>query len=325
MTRTLFLACLCGITVAALPIHGEEKPAASDTVVARVNDNTITRGKLNEAVEEATQGLTRMGDAVTPEQRTQIEKQVLDQLIGQELMIEKSKSIQVPEMEAKVKEQIDKAKQMLGDEKAYEAQLQQMNLTEASLKEKIAEGLRMKTLIDQQIRSKIDIADNEIKQFYDAHPEYFAKPAEVRASHILVQVPEKADDKVKAEKKAAIDKAHERVTKGEDFAKVASEVSEDPGSKGQGGDLGYFGPGRMVPEFEKAAFALKTNEISPVVTSKFGYHIIKVTDNKPPGTVSLDQSKEGITQFLTQQKVQQGLMAYIERLKKDAKVEVLLK
>lgn len=325
MTRNLWFACLCGITVAALPIHAEEKPAAPDTVVARVNNNTITRGRLNEAVEEATQGLTRMGDAVTPEQRTQIEKQVLDQLIGQELMIEKSKSIQVPELDAKIKEQIDKAKQMLGDEKAYQAQLQQMNLTEASLKEKIAEGIRMKTLIDQEVRSKVNVADNEVKQFYDAHPEYFAKPAEVRASHILVQIPENADDKVKAEKKAAIDKAHERVTKGEDFAKVASEVSEDPGSKDQGGDLGYFGAGRMVPEFEKAAFALKTNEISPVVTSKFGYHIIKVTDNKPAGTVSLDQSKEGITQFLTQQKVQQGLMTYIEQLKKDAKVEVLLK
>jgi len=183
----------------------------------------------------------------------------------------------------------------------------------------------MNAIIDKEVRDKIQVTEDEIKKFYDSNPQYFNQPPQVRASHILVQVPKDADDKVKAEKKVIIDKARERVVNGEDFAKVASEVSEDPGSKGQGGDLGFFGHGQMVKPFEESAFGLKSNEVSEVVTTPFGYHVIKQTESRPASTAALDQEKEKIEKFLTQKEVQEGVMAYVETLKKDAKIEVLLK
>jgi peptidyl-prolyl cis-trans isomerase C len=184
--------------------------------------------------------------------------------------------------------------------------------------------LRVKALMDQEVRDKVKVEPGEVKAFYDGHPEYFQQPAQIRASHILVLVPQDADDKVKGEKKTAIDKARERVEKGEDFAKVAGELSEDPGSKNNGGDLDFFGQGQMVKPFEEAAFALKSNEVSQVVTTQFGYHIIKRTGSRPATTLPLATEKDKIEEHLKQQKVRDGLQAYVDGLRKDAQVEILL-
>jgi parvulin-like peptidyl-prolyl isomerase len=120
--------------------------------------------------------------------------------------------------------------------------------------------------------------------------------------------------------RAKIDKVLARARAGEDFAKLAQENSDD-GSKEQGGDLGFFQRGRMVPDFEQAAFALKPGGISDVVTTQFGYHVIKATERK---TIPLDQVKAQIAQFLTGQKRQARGEAFVQEAKKKAKIEVLV-
>ncbi len=319
---------LCTMVIASVALAEDPKPAvpapapSPNEVIARVNGTEIKRGQLNEMFQRAAGGAD-LG-AVPAEARKGLEKQILDQLIGQQLLEEKSKSVKVDKLDAKVQEQWDKLKQRFPDEKTMVEQLKTMNLTEAKVKEQIAEGIRTEALVEQEVRGKIQVGPNEAKEFYDANPKYFDQPAQVQASHVLVLVPKGSDDKVKTEKKAIIDKARERVTKGEDFAKVASELSECP-SKSKGGDLGSFGAGKMVKPFEDAAFALKTGEVSAVVTTEFGYHIIKQTGSKPAGKIPLETEKAKIEDHLKQQKTKQGMLAYIETLKKDAKVEVLLK
>lgn len=329
MSVSRWLSCICGLILGSLQISAETAASAPEqppgSVIARINGKEITRSQLDEAVRDAVAGLELRGQSLTPDQRAQVETQILNQLIGRELMIEKSKTIKVDDLDFQVQTQVELVKKQFADEKAYAQELQKRNLSEAGLKEKIAEGIRLKTLIDREVRDKIQITEAEIKKFYDSNPQYFSKSAQVRASHILVQVPKDADDKVKTEKRAIIDAARERVMKGEDFGKVAAEVSEDPGSKEQGGDLGFFGKGQMVKPFEEAAFGLKSNEVSEVVTTQFGYHLIKQTDSRPASTVPLEEEKEKIENFLFQKKVQEGVMAYVETLKKSAKVEVLLK
>lgn len=121
------------------------------------------------------------------------------------------------------------------------------------------------------------LGDADLEKYYQRHIDLFEVPEQVRAAHLLIRLPQGASDAVKAEKRALIEKLRERAKKGEDFAALARANSEDPGSGAQGGDLGFFGRGTMVPDFEKAAFALNVGEISEVVTTDFGYHLIRLS------------------------------------------------
>ena len=127
-----------------------------------------------------------------------------------------------------------------------------------------------------------------------------------------------------AEKEAAIKAVAARLKKGEDFATVAKEVSEDPGSKETGGDLDFFSKDRMVPEFADVAFKLKKGEVSDPVKTQFGFHIIKATDHKDARTVPLDEAKEKIVQHLQQQKQQAAATQLFDSLQKNAKIENFL-
>lgn len=143
--------------------------------------------------------------------------------------------------------------------------------------------------------AKVDEAD--LERYYQRHLDQFEVAEQIRAAHLLIRVPQGASDAVKAEKKSAIDRLRERIVKGEDFATLARAHSEDPGSGAQGGDLGFFARGTMVPSFEGAAFALSVGEVSEVVTTDFGYHLIRLTARQDaqikPMAAVLDQVRAG--------------------------------
>lgn len=178
--------------------------------------------------------------------------------------------------------------------------------------EKVEEFKRMtllSTLLKKEVEDKAVVSDAEIKEYYDKNPQEF-KTDQVRASHILV---EKED-----EAKGII----ERLKKGEDFSKLAESLSKDPGSASKGGDLGFFGRGRMIPEFEEVAFSLKPGEISqqPLKT-RFGYHIIKVTERKEGSLLPLENVKDKINGKLVSEKQRRLFESLIEKLTKEAKIE----
>jgi peptidyl-prolyl cis-trans isomerase C len=145
----------------------------------------------------------------------------------------------------------------------------------------------------------------------------------VRASHILlgVDASASADEKQKAKTKA--EDILKKVKAGEDFAKLAKDNSTCP-SSAQGGDLGFFGKGQMVPAFEQAAFSLKTGDVSEVVETQFGYHIIKLTEKKEAETVKLDEVKDRISDYLKNQKMQKAVTDFLNGVKGNSKVEILL-
>lgn len=304
----------------------DAKPADNigSNVVARVNGADITRGQLTQAVETMTGRMMQRGQQIDPVQRAEMENEVLEQLVAEQLVIQKSAAMKIDDLDAKVGQQLDELKKRFPNPEMFEQAMKAQGLNEAKLKEKITEGLRIDALLEQDVRSKIKITDAECKTFYDAHPEYFSQPAKVRASHILVMVPNDADDKVKAEKKATIDAARARVAGGEDFAKVAGEISECP-SKERGGDLDFFGKGQMVKPFEDAVFALKDGEVSDVVATQFGYHIIKKTGSQEASTVKFEDEKSRITDFLANQKSEEQIKEYIKGLRAEAKVDLMLK
>lgn len=132
-----------------------------------------------------------------------------------------------------------------------------------------------------------------------------------------------ADEAARTAAREKIEAIHKQAKAGEDFAALARQHSQD-GSASAGGDLDFFGRGRMVPEFDQAAFALQPGEISDVVTTEFGYHVIKVTDRKAASAVPLEEVSERVKRFLTDQRKQERADVFVQGLKQKARIEVLV-
>jgi parvulin-like peptidyl-prolyl isomerase len=174
---------------------------------------------------------------------------------------------------------------------------------------------------------KVNITDADAQKYYDENPARFEQPEMVRASHILLMTTDpktnaELTDSQKAAKRKELEGILKRARAGEDFAALAKEYSEDPGSKDKGGEY-KFPKGQMMPEFEAAAFSLNTNQISDIVTTKYGYHIIKLSEKIPAQKVAFAKALSDIKDGLTQQALQKQFPDYLQKLKKEAGVEIL--
>ncbi|RJQ50488.1 MAG: peptidylprolyl isomerase [Nitrospiraceae bacterium] len=164
-------------------------------------------------------------------------------------------------------------------------------------------------ILKKEVEDKAGVSDEEAKAFFDKNADKFTIGTKIRASHILVDTEEQAK------------KIHARIKKGESFSKLAQSLSKDKGSAVKGGDLGYFGRGQMVPEFEQAVLRLKIGETSEAVKTRFGFHIIQLTDIQKGETASFEQSKEAIKRQLLAEKQRALADTYIEGLRKKFEVK----
>jgi len=298
-------------------------PTANE-VVARVNGTEIKRKDLDVAVQAYTMQMARQNRSVPLGQTAMLDHDVLEQLIGRELLLQEGTKHVPADTDKKVQQQVDQAEAQLGGEAEFKTKLAESGLTMEEYTHNVRDSLIVRAAIQSAIDKEVQVTPEEAKAFYDKNPDKFKQPELARASHILIRSAPDASDDVKKAKRAQIEAARSLVKGGEKFADVAKKVSEDPGSAQSGGDLGYFSRGRMVPEFETAAFSLKTNEVSDVITTEYGYHILIITDRKPARTVPFDEVKEDLTQYLKQQKGAEVTRNHIAALRQTAKVEVLL-
>lgn len=175
--------------------------------------------------------------------------------------------------------------------------------------------------LDKAVAQKVEVDEKEIRRFYEESKSRFEVPEKVRARHILIKVdrtaPAEALEKARDKAKNILKK----VRAGEDFSELASRFSEDPGSKQNGGDLGFFPRGRMAPEFEKAAFSLKPGEVSEIVQTNFGFHIIKADQKMEPSIQPLENVKEQLRKKLTVDRKREAVDAYVDKITKEAGVE----
>jgi peptidyl-prolyl cis-trans isomerase D len=169
------------------------------------------------------------------------------------------------------------------------------------------------------------VTDAAIQAYYNAHLAQYQVKDQIRARHILISVPEGSDAKTDAAAKAKAEDLLRQLKAGADFTKLAAANSDDPGSKAQGGELGFFTKGRMVPAFEQAAFALQPGQISPVVKTSFGYHIIQVEEKQTAHTKSLAEVRGEIVPVLQQQELGAAEKAYATALTDQAKKDGLEK
>ena len=308
---------------APAPTTGEAavKPVPTElpAVVARVNGETINGTDLQEAV---TQLESRAGRTVPAEQRDRVFRGVLDQLIAYRLLSQESvtRNIQIPE--ADVDARISEIQGQFPSAEVFQQTLAQQNMTQEQFREDVRKGLRIVGLVEAEVARTGAVTPEQIEQFYASNS--FEVGERVRASHILIAVPQNADAAAKEQARAKAAEILAQVKAGGDFAELAKLNSQDPGSAPRGGDLEYFERGQMVGPFEEAAFALAAGQTSELVETQFGFHIIKVTEKQPARTIPLDEVRAKIEEHLKEQNRERQTQVFIEALRSKAQIEILM-
>lgn len=291
-------------------------------VVVEVDGEKLTEQMAQKQAQEQLRAMTggrqvqpQMLQAMMPQVRQRVEQQFI---MGVLLKNQAARENVVADP-AEVDKTIDTMKSRLPKGLDFGEALKREGMTEAELRQKVSDDLSIRQLLTKTLPQDVSVSDEEIAAHYEANKDKMQTPESIHARHILLKVDEGADDKAKAEKKAKADDLQKLLAAGADFAKTAKENSDCPSAK-TGGDLGTFPRGRMVPAFEKAAFAQKVNEIGPVVETKFGYHIVQVLERQEAKTKELDEAKGEITNQLKQQKQAASFEQYIDGLKAKAKI-----
>jgi parvulin-like peptidyl-prolyl isomerase len=314
---------------APAPGQPVSKPSevSPDTVVAKGKGVEVKRSQLDEAVQSFKANAAAKGKEIPPEQTAMIETALLDRLIQAQILISRATDADKAKAKEEAIESLKEVKTNAPSEEMFNAQLKAMGTTEEQLVKTIAEQGTAEAVVLREL--KINITDADVKKFYDDtnNAAKFEQPEMVRASHILLmtQDPKTNQELPQAEKDAkrkTMEGLLKRAKAGEDFAKLAREYSEDPGSKDKGGEY-TFPRGQMETNFESAAFALKPNEISGIITTRYGYHIIKLSEHIPAQKVAFDKVAPRIKNHLTQQKVAELAPDFLAKIRKEAEVEIL--
>ena len=296
-------------------------PAQLPDVVARVNGEAINKGDLDEAVKELE---SNAGQPVPAEQRDRVFRGMLDQLIGYKLLVQETKARKTAVPDTEVEARIAQIQKQFPTEEAFKQVLEQRSMTLQKLREDIRDDLLVSKMLDAEIGSKTNVTPEQISTFYQQNPSRFQQGERVRASHILIRVPENGDAAAKEQAKAKANDLLKEVKAGKDFAALAKENSQDPGSAVNGGDLGFFEHGQMVPPFDQAAFSLGVGQVSELVETQFGFHIIKVVEKQASRTVPIDDVRPQIQQFLENQNRQEQTRAFVDTLRAKGKVEIFI-
>lgn len=334
-----FLLVFIAVAILALsgacdkkPPESEQQPVSESkshpdppapNVVAKVNDNLITQEDWDKEVSRMMVGFMRSGTAPTDGEMNALRKTALDNLIGRELLFLESGAKGVKVDDSEVDQRIQDLKSRFENDESFQQSLKEMGYTPETLREQLKRAMVIDRFIEQEFASKVSVTDQEIKAYYDAHPELFTKGEHISARHILIMVAPDADDAKKAEAKARIEEALKRARAGEDFAALAKEYSDDT-TKEDGGNLGIIQKGQTVKPFEDAAFALKPGEISGVVETRFGYHIIKVDSREESEVVPFEEIKDQLANYLREDQIQQDISQFIKKARTKATVDLFL-
>jgi len=282
--------------------------------ISGVKDQTIVASVNNEKI--ASKELDRGYDFLFlitgyPEEYKQIitKEAYLDQLINENLLLQEAKeqnfALSNKKVDERLKEMMD---QNLLTEEQFEDRLKEGGFSLDYFKEYYKRQLTISDFLNETLFSEIEIADSEIKEYYESNKEsYSSQEGQIRARHILVETEKEANEILK------------EIRKGADFAELAEKRSIGPSST-VGGDLGFFGKGTMIKEFEQAAFGLRIGQVSDPVKTEYGWHIIK----REPGVIPYEEAKESIRELLSIEKQKQAFQDYMENLKEDSEIIINL-
>lgn len=289
---------------------------AGSPVVARVNGTAITEAQLKEMSERVAS--VQAGEPAAEGAAPVARDELLETLIDLEILSQAAKAEKVDVTPAEVDAQLSEIKAQFAKPEEFKEALKRAHTTEAALRKDIEKQLRLQKLMEKHV--SVTVAPETIERYYQDNAERFRHPEEVRASHILFRVEPGGDT---AGPRQRAEETLQRLKQGADFAAVATELSGNPDSIQNNGDLGFFARDGAPKAISDVAFSLKPGEMSEIVESPFGLHIIKVTESRPAGMTPLEEVRPQLQQALEdQERARQG-QAYIDGLKKKAKIEIV--
>ena len=344
MSRNRYIMVFLLLAIPALLFAGgnreEEQDAAEDAsgdiqqesssdpiqvsdAVARVNGELVGRDEFEGVVESnIARYEAQSGESFNAQQRPQLERQVLDGLITRTILEQEAEQLDISVGDERFSETLDQFKQQFPDEQGYQTALDQQGFTEEEFETELRRQMVIEELIRSQVYDQVAVSEQEMRTFYDDNPQYFQQDDQVAARHIIFTT-EGVEESERAALQEELEEIRQEIEDGADFGEMAREHSQGP-SAPNGGDLGTFGRGQMVPEFEQAAFELEVGELSPVIETQFGYHILQVTERVPAQTQSYEEAEERIRQFLTEEERNQGAQEYVAELREESEVEELI-
>ena len=295
-------------------------PAELPAVLARVNGQDITKAEF----ERVLRGVEQRGGAVPAARRDEIYRRLLEQLVGRELLRQEAAARKVTVADADVDKRMAEIQQQFPSDDVFKQMLATQQITLEKFRTDQRSDLAIAKLLTDALKDKVAPSSEQVAEFYKRNPERFKQGERVRASHILIAVPQGADGITKDKAREKAEGLLKQIKAGGDFAALAKENSADPGSAVQGGDLGYFQPGQMVGPFNDVAFKLPPGTVSDLVETQFGFHIIKVVDKQAGRTVPLDEVRAQLSQFLENQNRQRESGAFVDGLRAKSKIEILI-
>lgn len=291
---------------------------AQGEVLAHVNGQPIDMISVNRLMKMIQmQGFTPPENTEGATPADKIKNFAIDRLIDREVALDDAYKRGIQADTAQVNQAFAQMKARSGMDSTLTK-----GLSDKEIRQNLADDLIVNKYFETTVIDSIQVSDAEMQTYFDGNPQQFVAPERVHARHILVMAAESATPEEKATARKKAEGILAEVKKpGADFGAIAREKSEDTGSGANGGDLGMVMRGQTVKPFEDAAFALEPGQISGVVESQFGYHIIKCEEKKPSEQMTLESIKPQLSQMLKQQKVQTSIQARLEALRKVAKIE----
>lgn len=298
--------------------------SSTDPIVAKGKGFTVKRSQVDDAFLNFASRMAAQGRNIPEDARTEVRSNLLDYLVLNQILLQRATA----EDKAKAREFVDKeitdARKNAPSPEAFDAQIKASGMTLDQFRDHaIDEQVCQRVLV----RETSSVTDDQVKKFYEDNPKDFQLPERVRAAHILIstqdpatQQPLSADQK--QEKLKLAKEVLAKAKKGDDFGALAKQYSDDPGSKDKGGEY-TFARGKMVPEFEEAAFSLKPGQISDIVETRYGYHIIKLLEKMAASKAAYDTVTNDIRTYLVNQEVKKAEPAYAAKLRSEYDVKIL--
>ena len=323
-----FLATILAATCLTFSAFADNKPAAADstlspdTVAATYADKSIKISDIDKELQRPEMAAFFKSVGSDPKMLNKLRAGVLSSMISRDLLLTEARKSKAVDPKEVTKELDDFIKDQGGKDRIMEM-LKQHGVTYEQFSSEMEQGFLIKDYVEKDLTKNLTVSESDMRKAFDANPQKYAAPERVKASHILVAVPQGA---TKEQEESAHKKADGLYTKatapGADFAKLAEENSDDPGSKVRGGDLGYFGRGMMVPDFEKVAFDLKPGEVSKPTKTQFGYHILKVSEHEQAEKPDFEHAKPQIEKELLNAARNDAVQAKIAELRKAANIQI---
>jgi peptidyl-prolyl cis-trans isomerase C len=294
-----------------------------ENAAALVNKTVITIDDLQLAVDNLSNQYRAFGMDLDSTRVDSLRGMILESMITTELLYQESVKEGFQASDADLEREVESIIGQYHDQDMFRSALTMQGLTEDTFRKEIARNLTIRNYIQATITDKIEIPQEEKLRYYEAHQDEFRHEEQVAAKHILLQAVEDDPPESLQVKRSRSQALLERARRGEDFSALAMEHSEGP-SAPQGGDLGYFARGQMVKPFEDAAFDLATGEVSDIVQTRFGFHIIQVYDRREAGISKFEEVESSIDGTLKNERISGEVDSLVQVLKSRAKIDVLI-